>query len=110
MGVVRTILLVVALAGGVALAAPPKSPPEKAAARSPARPAAKPPTASGMEALDRDDAAAESAADAGDMEAARHYVDYFGHEQEDFASAMLEYGRSQRSLRRAVENKFGEDE
>jgi len=62
-----------------------------------------------MEALDRDDAAAEAAADAGDMPAALRYVDYFGHEQEDFATAMLEYGRSQRALRRAVETKFGGD-
>ena len=104
------MLLVVALAGAAALAAPPKSPPKKPAARAPAKPAGKPPTAAEMEALNRDDAAAEAAADKGDLEAALRYVDYFGHEQEDFASAMLEYGRSQRSLRRAVEKKFGEDE
>jgi hypothetical protein len=59
-------------------------------------------------ALDRDDAAAEAAADRGDVQAALRYMDFFGHEQEEFASAMVEYGRQQRALRRAVTDKFGE--
>ena len=86
----RTIPLVVWLTCAVALGAP-----------------GKPPTAKEMEALDRDEAAAEAAMDAGDLQQALRYVDYFGHEQQAFATAMLEYGRSQRTLRRAVEKKFG---
>ena len=60
-----------------------------------------------LKALDRDDAAAEAAADAGDVSKALRYYDFFGHEQEDFARATLEYGRSQRLLRTAVINRFG---
>src|SRR5678815_2358770 len=107
----RTLVLVVSCACVAAVAAPVKpgaKPAAKPGAKAPAKPG-KPPTATEMEALDRDDAAAETAADAGDMPAALRYVDYFGHEQEDFATAMLEYGRSQRALRRAVETKFGGD-
>jgi hypothetical protein len=87
----RATLLVVLLLSGTALAAP-----------------GKPPTAKEMDALDRDEAAAEAAMDAGDLQKALRYVDYFGHEQEAFATAMLEYGKTQRALRRAVEKKFGE--
>ena len=71
-------------------------------------PAAARPTAQEMEALDRDDAAAEAAADAGDFKAALRYMDFFGHEEEEFATAMLEYGREQRALRGAVVDKLGE--
>src|SRR2546423_4333660 len=91
-GMLRAICLVVGLTCAAALAAP-----------------AKQPTAKEMEALDRDEAAAEAAMDAGDLQKALLYIDYFGHEQEAFATAMLEYGRSQRALRRAVEKKFGDD-
>src|SRR5258705_7592571 len=58
--------------------------------------------------IDRDDAAAEAAADAGDFTRALRYMDFFGHEQEAFATAILEYGRDQRKLRRAVLDKLGE--
>jgi hypothetical protein len=58
--------------------------------------------------LDRDDAAAEAAADRGDFPAALRYMDFFGHEQEEFATAMLEYGRDQRKLRKAVVDSLGE--
>ena len=61
-----------------------------------------------LQALDRDEAAAEAAADAGDFSAALRYMDYFGHEQEAFATAVLEYGRDQRKLRRAVLDKLGD--
>jgi hypothetical protein len=58
--------------------------------------------------LDRDDAAAEAAADRGDFSVALRYMDYFGHEQEDFALAVLEYGRDQRKLREAVTDRLGQ--
>ena len=61
-----------------------------------------------LQALDRDEAAAEAAADAGDFSTALRYMDYFGHEQEAFATAILEYGRDQRKLRRAVLDKLGD--
>lgn len=66
------------------------------------------PSAEELKALDRDEAAAEAAMDRGDVREALRYVDYFGHEQEDFATAMLEYGRAQRELRRAVVGAFGQ--
>ena len=50
-----------------------------------------------LRALDRDDAAAESALSSGDLDAALKYFDYFGHEQEDFCRATLEY-RAARAL------------
>ena len=58
--------------------------------------------------LNRDDAAAEAAADRGDFTAALRYVDFFGHEQEEFATSILEYGRDQRKLRKAVSDRLGE--
>lgn len=58
--------------------------------------------------LDRDEAAAEAAGARGDLAGALRYMDYFGHEQEDFAAAMLEYDRSQGDLRRAVIDKLGQ--
>ena len=61
-----------------------------------------------LEDIDRDDAAAEAAADRGDLPAALRYMDFFGHEQEAFASAVLEYGRDQRKLRKAVLDSLGE--
>ena len=66
------------------------------------------PSAEDLKALDRDDAAAESAIDTGDLQKALRFVDFFGHEQEDFATATLQYGRSQLALRRAVVEAFGE--
>ena len=62
-----------------------------------------------LKALDRDEAAAEAAADAGDVREALRYFDYFGHEHEAFAAAVLEYGRAQRRLRRAVVGAFGDE-
>ena len=73
-----------------------------------AAPAVDPLTPEEISALDRDDAAAEAAADRGDFSVALRYMDYFGHEQEDFALAVLEYGRDQRALRRAVTDKLGQ--
>src|SRR5687768_15349420 len=52
-----------------------------------------------LKALDRDEAAAEAAADTGDVREALRYFDYFGHEHEAFATAVLKYGRAQRRLR-----------
>jgi len=73
-----------------------------------AAPADSRPTDKELAEIDRDDAAAEAAADRGDFTAALRYMDFFGHEQEEFATAMLEYGRDQRMLQRAVVDKLGE--
>lgn len=73
-----------------------------------ARGADAPPSKMELADLDRDDAAAEAAADRGDFPAALRYMDFFGHEQEEFATAMLEYGRDQRKLRKAVVDALGE--
>ena len=67
-----------------------------------------PPSKTDLADLDRDDAAAEAAADRGDFPAALRFMDFFGHEQEEFATAMLEYGRDQRKLRKAVVDALGE--
>jgi len=67
-----------------------------------------PPSKADLADLDRDVAAAEAAADRGDFPAALRYMDFFGHEQEEFATAMLEYGRDQRKLRKAVVDALGE--
>jgi hypothetical protein len=84
-----------------------------AAPREPAGPeragaAAAAPSAGDLEDLDRDDGAAEAAADRGDFPAALRYMDFFGHEEEAFAIAVLEYGRDQRKLRKAVVDSLGE--
>ena len=59
-------------------------------------------SASDLRAIDRDDAAAEAALAGGDLEAALRYFDYFGHEQEDFARATLEYRLARQGLGAAV--------
>jgi len=82
------------------------APPDAPAAG--ARCADAPPSKTDLADLDRDDAAAEAAADRGDFPAALRYMDFFGHEQEEFATAMLEYGRDQRKLRKAVVDSLGE--
>jgi hypothetical protein len=89
-------------------AAPPASNPRESS--TPGRPAAvpAPPTTKDLDDLDRDDAAAEAAADRGDFSAALRYMDFFGHEQEEFATAMLEFGRDQRKLRKAVVDSIGD--
>jgi hypothetical protein len=60
-----------------------------------------------LRALDRDDAAAEAAVASGDLDAALHFFDYAGHEQEDFARASLEYRIARQELRGAVRDVFG---
>ena len=60
-----------------------------------------------LRALDRDDAAAESALSSGDLDAALKYFDYFGHEQEDFCRATLEYRAARQELGRAVLDVLG---
>lgn len=60
-----------------------------------------------LTAIERDDAAAEKAAEAGDVRTALKYFDYFGHEQEAFAKATVEYRRARHTLRTAVTDKFG---
>lgn len=83
------------------------TPPPRAAPEAPAK-ASTELTEKELAEIDRDDAAGEAAADAGDFTRALRYMDFFGHEQEDFATAVLEYGRDQRTLRRAVLDKLGE--
>jgi len=60
-----------------------------------------------LKLLDRDDAAAEAAIGAGDVEAALKYFDYFGHEQEDFCRATLEYRLARRKLEDAIRTSLG---
>jgi hypothetical protein len=60
-----------------------------------------------LKALARDDAAAEAAVAAGDVRGALRYFDYFGHEQEDFARASVEYRIARQKLREAVRGAFG---
>ena len=60
-----------------------------------------------LKALDRDDAAAEAALGAGDLESALKYFDYFGHEQEDFARATLEYRVARQKLAEDVRKAMG---
>jgi len=60
-----------------------------------------------LQSLDRDDAAAEAALEAGDLAAALKYFDYFGHEQEDFCRATLEYRLARRKLEEAVRTSLG---
>lgn len=64
-------------------------------------------SAAELKALDRDDAAAEQALKAGDIAAALRYFDYFGHEQEDFARATLEYRLARQKLGAKVREAFG---
>jgi hypothetical protein len=60
-----------------------------------------------LHSLDRDDAAAEAALESGDVDAALKYFDYFGHEQEDFCRATLEYRLARRKLEDAVRASLG---
>jgi hypothetical protein len=60
-----------------------------------------------LEALERDDAAAEKALAAGNVAGAMKYFDYFGHEQEDFARATLEYRLARQKLADAVRDTLG---
>lgn len=60
-----------------------------------------------LKGLDRDDAAAEEALKSGDIAAALRYFDYFGHEQEDFARATLEYRLARQKLGVEVRAAFG---
>jgi hypothetical protein len=60
-----------------------------------------------LQSLDRDDAAAEAALESGDLDAAVKYFDYFGHEQEDFCRATLEYRLARRKLEDAVRASLG---
>jgi len=60
-----------------------------------------------LQSLDRDDAAAEAALESGDVDAALKYFDYFGHEQEDFCRATLEYRLARRKLEDAVRASLG---
>src|SRR5947208_2384576 len=60
-----------------------------------------------LAAIDRDDAAAEGALAKGDVEATLRYFDYFGHEQEDFARATLEYRLARQKLGEAVRESLG---
>ena len=60
-----------------------------------------------LAAIDRDDAAAEGALAKGDVEATLRYFDYFGHEQEDFARATLEYRLARQKLGDAVRELLG---
>jgi hypothetical protein len=60
-----------------------------------------------LKALDRDDAAAEAALASGDLAAALNYFDYFGHEQEDFCRATLEYRLARQELGNAVRQALG---
>jgi hypothetical protein len=62
-----------------------------------------------LRSIDRDDAAAEKAAASGDVEAALKYFEYFGHEQERFARATVEYRRARHALAEVVTDKLGED-
>jgi hypothetical protein len=64
-------------------------------------------TGTDLKALDRDDAAAEEALDSGDLDAALKYFDYFGHEQEDFCRATLEYRLARRKLEDAIRASLG---
>ena len=73
----------------------------------PAPPAAGSPA--DLRAIDGDDAAAEKAAAAGDVEKALKYFDYFGHEQERFARATVEYRRARHALGEVVTDVLGED-
>lgn len=57
--------------------------------------------------IERDDAAAEKAAEAGDVRAALRYYAYFGHEQEAFAKSTVEYRRARHDLRAAVTEELG---
>lgn len=57
--------------------------------------------------LRRDDVAAEAALAASDLDGAMKYFDYFGHEQEDFARATLEYRLARQKLGDVVREKFG---
>ena len=59
-------------------------------------------SAAELQALRRDDTAAEKALAAGDLAGALRYFDYFGHEQEDFARATLEYRLAREKLAAAV--------
>jgi hypothetical protein len=63
-----------------------------------------------LKALDRDDAAADAAVASGDVPGALRYFDYFGHEQEDFARASVEYRVARQKLREAVRGAFGRRE
>jgi hypothetical protein len=61
-----------------------------------------------LQSLDRDDAAAEAALESGNLDAALKYFDYFGHEQEDFCRATLEYRLARRNLEDAVRASLGD--
>lgn len=64
-------------------------------------------TPADLRGLERDDAAAEAALAAGDLDAALRYFDYIGHEQEEFARATLEYRLARQRLGGAVRDAFG---
>jgi hypothetical protein len=60
-----------------------------------------------LRALDRDDAAAEAALESGDVATALQYFDYFGHEQEDFCRATLEYRLARQKLEGVIRSSLG---
>ena len=75
--------------------------------RAASAPAPAPAELDDVRALDRDDAAAEAALAAGDVEKALRYFHYSGHEQEAFARATVEYRRARLGLRRSIRAAFG---
>ena len=63
-----------------------------------------------LRAIDRDNAAAEAALAAGELDAALRYFQYVGHEQEDFARASLEHRIAREKFGAAVREAFGRRE